>query len=347
MRRLLWCGLSLLSVSLSSGVWAEVPAPTPEDQKWVLPEVPVPANNALTPERIELGKKLFFEPRLSKHSNMACATCHNPALGWSDGLATARGEQSKVLGRGSPTIVNTAYNTLQMWDGRKKDLEDQATGPLDSPDEMNADYSGLLEFLRTTPDYKAAFEKAYPGEPIDKVTFAKAMASFERTVISNDSPFDHWLKGDRNAITPQQYRGFQLFKDSSKANCAACHQAPNFTDNGFNNIGLAQFGSDKPDMGRFAQKPLALMKGAFKTPTLRDVDRTAPYFHDGSAKTLEEVVEHYAKGGVVKTNLSPNMKQLNLTAAEKADLVAFLHALTSKQNGNVLPNTKTGLPLLP
>lgn len=347
MRQVIMFGLSLLALSMSINALAEVPAPAAEDRQWILPDMPVPEGNALTPERVELGKKLFFEPRLSGHSNMACATCHNPALGWSDGLATARGDKSKVLGRASPTVVNTGYNTQQMWDGRKKDLEDQATGPLDSPDEMNADYTGLLSFLNSNPTYKSAFEKAYPGEKIDKVTFAKAMASFERTIVSNNSPFDQWLKGDRNAITPQQYRGFQVFKDPQKGNCAVCHAAPNFTDNGFHNIGLAQFGNDKADVGRYAQKPLAKMKGAFKTPTLRDIARTAPYFHEGSAKTLEEVVEHYAKGGVVKTNLSPNFKQAQLTTQDKADLVAFMHGLTSKQNGDYLPNTQTGLPVLP
>jgi cytochrome c peroxidase len=346
MRNYCIAGISVLSL-LSLQVFATVPAPLEEDLKWVLPAVPVPKDNELTPERIELGKKLFFEPRLSGHSNMTCASCHNPSLGWSDGLATARGEKGKVLGRSTPTVVNSAYNTLQMWDGRKKDLEDQATGPLDSGDEMNADYTGMLSFLSSNPQYKADFAKAYPGEAIDKKTLAKAIASFERTVVSNNAPFDRWLKGDREAISIQQYRGFQVFKDPKKGNCAVCHQAPNFTDGGFHNLGLAQFGGDKPDLGRYAQKPLALMKGAFKTPTLREIDRTAPYFHDGSVKTLEEVIEHYVKGGVVKTNLSPNFKPLTLTSEEKSDLVAFMHALTSDRSANDLPNTKTGVPLLP
>ncbi len=347
MRSFIAFGFTLITMGVSLNVVAEVPSATPDDLHWVLPKMPVPKDNELTPERVELGKKLFFEPRLSGHSNMSCATCHNPALGWSDGLATARGDKSKVLGRATPTIVNTGYITLQMWDGRKKDLEDQATGPLDSPDEMNADYTGLLAFLNSNPTYKAGFEKAYPGEKIDKVTFSKAMASFERTVVSNNSPFDQWLAGDKNALTMQQYRGFQLFKDPKKGNCAVCHAAPNFTDNGFHNIGLAQFGSDKPDLGRYAQKQVATMKGAFKTPTLRDINRTAPYFHDGSARTLEEVVEHYALGGVVKTNLSPNLKPIQITTQEKTDIVAFLHALTSKESKEYLPNTKTGFPILP
>jgi cytochrome c peroxidase len=162
---------------------------------------------------------------------------------------------------------------------------------------------------------------------VNAKTLSKAMATFERTVISNNSSFDRWVKGDAKAMTSQQVEGFKVF--SGKANCMTCHSGANFTDSGFHNLGLASWGDKEPDMGRYAIKPIGLMKGAFKTPTLRDVARTAPYFHDGSAKTLMDVVEHYAKGGVVKTNLSPNMKPLDLSADDKKALVAFMEALTS------------------
>ncbi|CBL44375.1 Cytochrome-c peroxidase [gamma proteobacterium HdN1] len=306
-------------------------------QHWLLPAVPVPADNALNADRIALGKQLFFDPRLSGDSNMSCATCHNPLFGWSDGLPTAKGSKSMVLGRASPTVINTAYNTLQMWDGRKKSLEDQAMGPMMSNQEMNMNIPKLLDFLQKTPDYSASFNKAYPGEAISEVTIAKAIASFERTVLSNDSQFDRWIKGDKNAMTAQQVNGFKLFVNPDKGNCAVCHSAPNFTDNGFHNIGLASFGGATPDVGRFAEKPLKLMKGAFKTPTLRDITLTAPYFHDGSASTLEQVVDHYVQGGEVKTNLAPNLKSLTLSSNEKADLVAFMRALTSDHPAFVLP----------
>jgi cytochrome c peroxidase len=309
--------------------------------QWILPKQPAyPANNAPTEARVELGKMLFFDPRLSRDGNISCASCHNPSLGWSDGLATGRGFEGKLLGRASPTIVNAGYNTIHMWDGRKKTLEDQAIGPMEAAAEMNTDLARFFAWMNASAGYKAAFAKAYPGEPIGADTLKRAIASFERTIVSRTSPFDRWVGGDKLAMAPQQLRGMALFNDKEKTNCVACHAAPNFTDNGFHNLGLASFGSDKPDLGRYAQKPVASMKGAFKTPGLRDVERTAPYFHDGSAKTLMEVVEHYAKGGAVRTNVSPDMKQLSLAQADKEDLVAFLKALSS-------PATPMTYPVLP
>ncbi|HFC53115.1 MAG TPA: tryptophan tryptophylquinone biosynthesis enzyme MauG [Gammaproteobacteria bacterium] len=310
----------------------------PTLQQWLLPEEPpYPEDNKPTPERITLGKMLFFDPRLSGDGNMSCATCHNPAFGWSDGLPTARGHKSMVLGRATPTVINTAYNTIQMWDGRKRDLEDQATGPMEASVEMNSDFDRLFRFLNGNRGYSEAFAKAYPGEGINKETLAKAIASFERTILSNDSPFDRWVKGDASAMTEQQVRGFRIFVDPNKGNCAICHSAPNFTDNGFHNLGLASDAGEDADPGRFAQKPIKILKGAFKTPTLRDVALTAPYFHDGSAQTLMDVVEHYVRGGVVKERLSPNIRPLDLTAREKEDLVAFLEALTTRHEPVTLP----------
>lgn len=315
----------------------------PDLQTWLLPDTPPhPADNAPTPERVELGKMLFFDARLSGDGNMSCATCHSPLYGWSDGLPTAKGFKSKVLDRASPTVVNTAYNSIQMWDGRKKSLEDQAIGPMMANVEMNTDLPKLFAWLNTNEEYRAAFAKAYPGKPIDADTVTKAIASYERTIISNNSPFDQWVKGNANAMTAQQVRGFKVFLDKDKGNCAVCHSEPNFTDNGFHNIGLPSFGKENPDMGRYAQKPIKILKGAFKTPTLRDITLTAPYFHDGSAATLMDVIEHYAKGGVVKTNLSPDMKALDLTQQDKEDLVAFLHTLTSEHQVVALPKLPVG-----
>ncbi len=315
----------------------------PSLKEWLMPnQVPHSSGNRPNAARVQLGKMLFFDPRLSGDGNMSCATCHNPAFGWSDGLPRARGFQSKMLKRATPTIVNTAYNSLQMWDGRKKNLEDQAIGPMQSKDEMNVDVAELIEFLRQTPGYKQAFAKAYPGETIDETTLAKAIASFERTVVSHESPFDKWIRGDKKAMSAAQVRGFKVFTNPEKGNCSTCHSAPNFTDNGFHNIGLASFGEDNPDVGRFGQKPIGLMKGAFKTPTLRDIALTAPYFHDGSAATLEQVIEHYSQGGEVKSNLSPNMKKLDLSDKDKADLLEFMRALTSEQEPMIIPT----LPLL-
>jgi cytochrome c peroxidase len=308
----------------------KVPAPTAADHAWRLPAVPMPADNINTPARVELGKALFFDPRLSGNGASSCASCHNPSLGWSDGQKTAIGFGGVVLGRATPTIVNTAYNTQFMWDGRKKSLEDQALGPMKAADEMNTDFPAVIARLASMPAYRALFEKAYPGEGVGEETIAKAIAAFERTVVSRDSAFDRWIAGDTRALTPEQYRGYKVFSNSDKGNCASCHSGPNFTDNGFHNIGIRSPGAN-PDVGRYAIRKVAAMKGAFKTPTLRDVELTAPYFRDGSAATLRDVVEHYARGGDDRSNLSPDMKQLNLSEQDKSDLVAFLRALTGKR----------------
>jgi cytochrome c peroxidase len=311
----------------------------PSLKEFLLPDkMPYPQDNPPNEARIQLGQRLFFDPRLSGEGNMSCATCHNPGLGWSDGLPTAKGVKSSVLGRASPTVINAGFNSLQMWDGRKQSLEDQAMGPMEANVEMNMDIGKLFQWLNANQAYKVLFEKAYPGEGVNTKTLSKAMATFERTVISNNSSFDRWVKGDAKAMTGQQVEGFKVFV--GKANCMTCHSGPNFTDSGFHNLGLASWGDKEPDMGRYAIKPIGLMKGAFKTPTLRDVARTAPYFHDGSAKTLMDVVDHYAKGGVVKTNLSPNMKALDLSMDDKKALVAFMEALTS-------PYTPVQVPELP
>ncbi|MEE9343683.1 MAG: cytochrome c peroxidase [Gammaproteobacteria bacterium] len=308
-------------------------------QEWLLPDTPPhPADNAPTADRVALGKSLFFDPRLSGDGNMSCATCHNPLLGWSDGLPTAKGVKSKVLGRASPTIINTGYNSIQMWDGRKASLEDQAMGPMEATVEMNMDTEKLFRWLNQSEGYIEKFGKAYPGKAIDAGTVSKAIASYERTVVSNKSRFDDWVKGNAKAMNAREINGFKLFV--GKANCSVCHSAPNFTDDGFHNIGLASWGDKEPDMGRYSERPLRLMKGAFKTPTLREISRTAPYFHDGSSATLASVVDQYDKGGSVKTNLSPNMKSLDLSSQDKKDLVAFMETLSS-------PYQVVGLPELP
>jgi cytochrome c peroxidase len=287
-------------------------------------EVPVPANNAMTPARIELGRALFFDPRLSDSNWISCATCHHPGLGWSDGLPTGVGHNMQILSRATPTILNSAYNQFQFWDGRARTLEEQALGPIQAAGEMNQNISGLIAELRNISGYKAMFEAAYPGEGISKETIGKAIASFERTVVSSESPFDRWIKGDEKAISEAAKRGFELFE--GKARCSICHSGFNFSDNGFHNIGITQKG--EPDLGRYALRKVRVLRGAFKTPTLRDVALTAPYMHNGVYATLEEVVEHYDRGGDVKKDLSANIMPLHLSSQEKEDLVAFMKSLT-------------------
>lgn len=312
-----------------------VPGPRGVDAEWRLPAPPMPEGNDSTPPRVALGKALFFDPRLSGNGAISCASCHNPSLGWSDGLKTGIGFQGTVLSRATPTVVNVAYNTQLMWDGRHRTLEEQALGPMRATDEMNTDFPAMLDRLRALEGYVQMFEAAYPGQGITEETIAKALAAFQRTVVTRDSAFDRWLAGDAAALTPAQWRGFQVFLDPARGNCAACHGAPNFTDNGFHNIGLRTEG--KPDLGRFNVRKVASMRGAFKTPTLRDIELTAPYFRDGSAATLRDVVEHYDRGGDDTSNLSANMKPLDLSERDKEDLVAFMRSLTGSRPTVALP----------
>ena len=203
--------------------------------------------------------------------------------------------------------------------------------------EMATDINAMVEFLRGNDTYASYFNNAFPGEGVSLDTTVKAIGAFQRTIIVDDTPFDKWVRGDNEAMTSQQVRGFKLFVNSDKGNCAVCHSAPNFSDDGFHNLGLASFGNNNPDVGRFSKVPLGIMKGAFKTPTLRNVEYTAPYFNDGSAATLVEVMEHYIRVGEVKTNLSPNMKPLSITEDEAQDIVAFLMALSAEREPFELP----------
>jgi len=295
-------------------------------------EAPAPADNAVTPERVTLGKALFFDPRLSGSNWISCASCHNPALGWSDGLSTGTGHGMKKLGRATPTIVNAAFNPIQMWDGRKSTLEDQALGPITADAEMSQPLPELVKKIESIPGYRSLFDAAYPGEGVSGATIAKAIASYERTVLSTDSPFDRWMRGDPTAVNDAARRGFEVFR--GKGNCETCHSGYNFTDNGFHNIGIKD-PEGHEDLGRYNERKLAILKGAFKTPTLRNVAVTGPYMHNGCYRTLEEVVDHYARGGDVKSNLSPDMKPIHLTDRDKADLVAFLRSLTGAPTASI------------
>ena len=307
----------------SLGGWGQSPTKAAKNAFRFPKGVPVPKNNAMTPARVELGNMLFFDPRLSGSKWISCATCHNPAMGWADGLPTAIGNGMTTLQRATPTIVNTAFNELQMWDGRFHSLEEQAAGPMLAPGEMNGTMDEILAKLKSIPGYVQAFERAYPGEGVTKDTVSKALASFERTIISQGAPFDAWVHGKTTAISSSAQRGFDLF--TGKANCVACHSGPNFTDEGFHNIGL-----NGDDQGRFAKLPIKISKGAFKTPTLREIAETAPYMHNGEYRTLEEVIDHYDRGGDNHDNLDPSIKPLGLTAGEKHDLLQFLKTLSGK-----------------
>ena len=294
--------------------------------------VPEPADNRLTPARERLGRTLFFDPRLSGSNWISCASCHNPGFAWSDGLPRAIGHGMKTLGRRTPTILNLAWSDSLFWDGRAESLEQQALGPVEAAGEMNLPLDQLGAKLRAIEGYHRLFDDAYPGEPISPSTVAKAIAVFERTVVSATAPFDRWIFGDQKAIGDDAKRGFAVFNQEGR--CAKCHAGWRFTDDSFHDIGVT---TDDPGRGALL-KDVPAMASAFKTPTLRNVDRRAPYMHNGSQATLEEVVDIYDRGGVVhRASLSPEIVPLNLTAAQKRDLVAFLRTLSSQDQPFVVP----------
>jgi cytochrome c peroxidase len=298
-----------------------------------LPPVFWPDDNAYTPQKADLGKLLYFDKRLSSDGTVSCASCHAPAKAFTDWSPFATGIGGQQGGRSAPTVINRAYSTLQFWDGRSPSLEDQAKGPLANPIEMTVDKQGdlahkhVVSRVKAVPGYVERFRKVFgPGEfNIDHV--AQAIATFERSVLSGNSPYDRYQAGDQKAMTPEQIRGMEVF--FKKAACDSCHLGFNFTDSSFENIGI---GMDKPnpDLGRFLVTHKEEDKGAFKTPTLREVEHTYPYMHDGSLKTLEEVVEHYDKGGIKNPRLNQRIKPLHLTEQEKRDLVAFMKALSGE-----------------
>lgn len=301
-----------------------------------LPPIPIPANNPQTPEKIELGKKLFFDPRLSGNDHWACSTCHSPSFGYSDGLPRSLGfGDEKELGRHSPTIINIAYNSAQFWDGRATTMEEQAIRPIVAPREMNADPQAMIQKISDIEVYNAQFKQVF-GEPPSLKNIGMALAAFERTVVTGESSFDRYMKGNKRALTDQEKRGLILF--ISKAACTQCHAGPNFTDSSFHNLGLPQAGPLKEDLGRYEVTKNPKDKGAFKVPGLRSISMTAPYMHTGALATLEEVVEFYNQGGGPGPNKSEKLLKLNLSDGEKKDLVAFLKSLNGAVPKIVLPD---------
>jgi cytochrome c peroxidase len=294
--------------------------------------IPHPEDNLPSAARVELGRMLFFDPRLSGSGVVACATCHNPGFAWADGLERAVGHAMKPLPRRTPTILNLAWAEALFWDGRAGTLEEQALGPIASPDEMNLPLDALVPKLTAIPEYAAMFEAAYPGEGIAVATIAKAIATFERTIVSGDAPFDRWIAGDESAIGADAVRGFVLF--NGKARCATCHEGWRFTDDSFHDIGVP--GDDR---GRGAVlEGIDAVQYAFKTPTLRNVAERAPYMHDGSEPALEDTIALYDEGGRVRRqSLSREIKPLDLSAEESRQLVSFLHTLTSEDAPVTIP----------
>jgi cytochrome c peroxidase len=293
--------------------------------------IPFPEENPFTLEKVSLGKALYFDTRLSATSAQSCASCHSPGFGWGDGLAVGVGHGMIRLGRRSPSIVNAAWGGIFMWDGRAASLEEQALGPIQSAAEMNMPIKGLMDRLTSIPGYERLFAAAFPREGITPRTLANAIATYERTVVSDLAPFDAWIDGDERAISREAIRGFVIF--NTKGRCSSCHEGWNFSNESFHDIGLPS-----EDLGRGELlKNVSKMQHAFKTPGLREIANRSPYMHDGSIGTLEDVVEHYDRGGIDRPSRSDLIKPLALTAEEKADLVAFLKTLTSNPDPTTVP----------
>ncbi len=340
-----------------------------------LPPVPIPANNPQTPAKITLGDKLFHDSRFSIDGTVSCAHCHNDKQAFTDGLQFSLGHHGLTGTRNAPTVVNAAFYHSQFWDGREPDLEGQSKQPLINPVEHGlANHQPILDIVRKDPDYALAFKSVF-GVSDKQVTIdhvAKAIASFERTLVSGNSAFDrYYFKHESGAMNDAQIRGFQLF--TGQGRCISCHVIEQdqavFSDSRFHNIGIGinQIQQDVPrlatafleaknkggdvdkmvltdkkssELGRFAVTDELSQIGAFKTPTLRNIAMTAPYMHDGSLKTLKDVIHHYNNGGAsqagdkVNPYLSGGIRPLNLIDSQIDDLVAFLQALTSPQYAN-------------
>lgn len=341
----------------------------------------VPADNPMTAEKVALGESLYFDKRLSSDGTLSCATCHDPASAFADSNPTAVGVGGANGTRNAPTVLNAMFGGALFWDGRASSLEEQVKQPLVNPAEMGMLNDGaVVARVSAVAEYRESFRSVFGGEGITIETIAKAIAAYERTRLSGDSPFDRFIAGDPEALTAAQKRGWDLFQH--KARCITCHaysaDSPFFTDFKFHNTGVATKGNDPEqmarlikradlarrdetshgtlshaeglsDLGRYLVTRRPQDAGAFKTPTLRDVELTTPYMHDGSVGTLLDVVRFYNGGGAANKYLDERMRPLGLTDSEMSDLVEFMRALTSddvlRQAQTARPQTRTPVPV--
>ena len=316
---------------LAAAGWHE---PDPVRVKYRRPAtIPFPADNPYTKAKADLGRMLFFDPLLSGSRKHSCSSCHLPSKSWGDGRAHAIGEDPAGMDIRTPTLIDIAFVDVLGWDGKFPDLESVAFAPLTSPQNMNITERELVRRLRAVPRYTVAFGKAFGDKRITRRRIELALATYERLIVAGVAPFDRWIMGDEQAISPEAKRGFALF--NGKAQCSSCHSGPSFTDGSFQDIGSAT----GDDIGRGRLFPDSeKLRYAFKTPTLRDVARRGPYMHDGSVATLGDVIELYNKGGIDRPSRAPSIKPLSLNAAEKAELIAFLNSLTATSVEAKSPN---------
>jgi cytochrome c peroxidase len=288
------------------------------------PAVPFPGDNGFSEAKRSLGEKLFHDPKLSVDGSTACATCHIRDKGFADGRERGTGVSGQRLGRHTPTLWNLAWAHPVFWDGRARNLEQQVFGPIESPDEMAQPKAPLIARLAADPEYRSAFAKAFPQDAkVSDENLAKAIATYERTLVSPPTRFDRWIDGDDSALMRQEVDGFRLF--AGKAGCANCHTGFTFTDGNFYDIGLPD-----ADRGRGAVLRLAAADHAFKTPGLRELKRSAPYMHDGSLATLDDVLRHYEQSVVERKTVAPDLvRRLSLSDEERSALLAFLATLSA------------------
>ena len=322
---LLFCGLLFLSCQqkkvktnavLTSDYKLQIP--------YGFPQPAIEADNPLTEEKVELGKKLFFDPILSRDSSISCASCHHPNRAFSDTLALSRGVEGRLGMRNAPTLMNLAYHPYFLKDGGARTLPLQVFVPLEDHAEMDFSMEEAVKRLRNHSEYVEMTQKAY-GRTVNSFTLTRALAAFERTLISGDSAFDrYYFQEKKEALSPAQIRGWEIFQ-SERTHCSTCHEGFNFTTNAFENNGLY---ANYKDEGRFLISRDSSDMATFKVPTLRNIALTAPYMHDGSVETLEEVVRHYESGGKPHPHKSELIGGFVLSDREREDLVAFLESLT-------------------
>lgn len=315
---LLWVAISALAAAPEHGraAWRREYLPPAA--------APFPDDDPYTAAKADLGRRLFFDPILSGSRSRSCASCHNPGLSWGDGLPRAVGEGPGPMALRSPTLLGVAWMPRLGWDGKFPDVESVMFAAIKGPANMNLPEASAIARLAATPSYVQAFADTFGDGTITRRNVEQALATYVRTIVPGQAPFDRWIAGDEDAIGEAAKRGFDLF--NGKAGCAACHSGWTLSDGSFHDIGTAQ----GDDIGRGRLFPTSLkLRHAFKTPTLRDVARRAPYVHDGSVPTLEAVIALYDRGGIERPSRSELIHPLGLTAAEKADLLAFLQTLTS------------------
>ncbi len=291
----------------------------------VLPASPVDLQNDSIKNVVELGKALFFDTRLSGSEKISCATCHKPELNWTDGIEKSLGHEGAINKRNSPTIQNTWFYKRLFWDGRSSSLQDQAFAPINSASEMHSDMPDVMRKLRRINGYKVLFKKAFDSDEINPDKMAEAIATFEKTVVSNKSKFDKFLEGNKKALTKNELKGLHLFR--TKARCMNCHNGAMFSDNQFHNNGFFFPDQISKDKGLYMFSHIDADTGKFKTPSLRDVAKTGPWMHNGSQHSLVDILNVYNEGGFA--GYDPLIQQINLSKREIKDLLAFLNAISA------------------